>query len=132
MRKVEARLISDAGAPAAAVVAQTTVRAPVRWTQPDGTERTAVVSVWAGSPAGTAVPIWITAQGVATSRAPTTPGAADASAWMTATGTFVVATGLFIAAWKSFTKLVDILRYRGWEKEWDEVEAGLSEQFRNR
>lgn len=131
-RKVEARLISDAGGPAAVVGAQTTVRAPVRWTQPDGTVRTAVVSVWAGSPAGTTVPIWTTAQGVATSSGPATPGEVVASAWLTATGTFVVAAGLFIAVWKVFTKLVDSIRCMGWEKEWDEVEAELSEQFRNR
>lgn len=132
MRKVEARLISDAGAPAAAVMAQTTVRAPVRWTQPDGTERTAVVSVWAGSSAGTTVPIWTTAQGVVTTRAPTTRGEAVASAWLTAAGTFAVATGLFVAVWKGFGKLVDSLRYVGWEKEWNEVEAELSQQFRDR
>ncbi|MFI6727388.1 hypothetical protein NRF20_03660 [Streptomyces sp. R-74717] len=131
-RKVEARLISDADGPAAAAMGQTTVRAPVRWTQPDGTARTAVVSVWAGSPAGTTVPIWTTAQGVATSRGPAAPGEVVASAWMTAAGTFTAATGLFIAVWKFFTKLVDRVRYVGWEKEWDEVEAELSEQFRNR
>ncbi|MCX5338763.1 Rv1733c family protein [Streptomyces atratus] len=131
-RKAEARLISDADGPAAAAIGQTTVRAPVRWTQPDGTARTAVVSVWAGSPAGTTVPIWTTAQGAATSRGPATPGEVVASAWMTAAGTFTAATGLFIAVWKFFTKLVDRIRYVGWEKEWDEVEAELSEQFRNR
>ncbi|WP_405682456.1 hypothetical protein [Streptomyces sp. NBC_00057] len=51
---------------------------------------------------------------------------------MTAAGTFTAATGLFIAVWKFFTKLVDSIRCVGWEKEWDEVEAELSEQFRNR
>ncbi|WP_455678724.1 Rv1733c family protein [Streptomyces atratus] len=131
-RKVEARLISDADGPVAAAIGRTTVRAPVRWKQPDGTARTAVVSVWAGSPAGTTVPIWTTAQGVATSRGPATPGEAVASAWMTAAGTFAAATGLFVAVWKFFTKLVDHIRYMGWEKEWDEVEAELSERFRNR
>lgn len=108
------------------------MRASVRWTQPDGHVRTAVVSVWAGSRAGTAVPIWTTAQGAATSRAPATPGEAVASAWMTATVTFALATGLLAAVWKAFTKLVDTIRCRGWEKEWDKVEAELSEQFRNR
>ncbi|MFH8473408.1 hypothetical protein [Streptomyces sp. NPDC018000] len=132
VRKVEARLISGTGVPAAAAVGQTTVRAPVRWTQPDGTERTAVVSVRAGSPAGASVPIWTTAQGVITSSAPPTPGQAVASAWLTAAGTFAVVTGLFVAVWKAFTKLVDRLRYMGWEKEWDEVEGELSQQFRDR
>ncbi|MEV0494407.1 hypothetical protein AB0I23_32660 [Streptomyces atratus] len=43
-----------------------------------------------------------------------------------------MATGLFVAVWKGFAKLVDSLRYMGWEKEWDEVEAELSQQFRDR
>ncbi|MET9657427.1 hypothetical protein [Streptomyces sp. NPDC006510] len=130
--RAEARLVSDAGGPAVDARAQSMVRVPVRWTQPDGHVRTAVVSVRAGSPAGTTVPIWITAQGAATSRGPATPGETVASAWMTATVTFALATGLFTAVWKVFTKLVDTIRCRGWEKEWDEVEAELSEQFRNR
>ncbi|MFF1650439.1 hypothetical protein [Streptomyces sp. NPDC058240] len=130
--RVEARLVSDAGGPVVDARAQSLVRASVRWTQPDGHVRTAVVSVWAGSPAGTAVPIWTTAQGVATSRGPATPGEAVASAWMTATVTLALATGLFAAVWKAFTTLVDNIRCRGWEKEWDKVEAELSERFRNR
>ncbi|RPK59535.1 Rv1733c family protein [Streptomyces sp. NBC_01243] len=130
--RVEARLVSDSGGPAVDARAQSLVRAPVRWTQPDGHVRTAVVSVWAGSPAGSMVPIWTTPQGAATSRGPATPGEAVASAWMTATVTFALATGLFTAVWQVFTKLVDTIRYRGWEKEWDKVEAELSEQFRNR
>ncbi|MCX4784745.1 MULTISPECIES: hypothetical protein [unclassified Streptomyces] len=60
------------------------------------------------------------------------PGEAVASVWMTATGTFVVAVGLFIVRWKVFTKLVDSIRCMEWEKEWDGVEAELPEQFRNR
>ncbi|MER6103344.1 hypothetical protein ABT115_13715 [Streptomyces sp. NPDC001832] len=131
LRKVDARLISDAGSRATAARTQTTVRAPVRWTQPDGTERTAVVSVWAGSPAGTTVPVWTTAQGVVTSSPPATHGEVVASAWLTATGTFVVAAGIFVVVWKLFTKLVDSRRCAGWEKEWDEVEAELSRRFRN-
>jgi hypothetical protein len=130
--RVEARLVSDAGDPAVDARAQSMVRAPVRWTQPDGSVRTAVVRVWAGSPAGTTVPIWTTAQGAATSRGPVTPGEVVASAWMAATATFAVVTGLFAVVWKVFTKLVDGIRCRGWEKEWDEVEAELSERFRNR
>ncbi|MFB7209115.1 hypothetical protein [Streptomyces sp. NPDC056255] len=130
--RVEARLVSDAGGPAVDARARSLVRAPVRWTQPDGRGRTAVVSVWAGSPAGTEVPIWTTAQGEATSRGPATPAQAVASAWMTAAVTFALATGVFIAMWTLFTKLVDAIRCRGWEKEWDKVEAELSEQFRER
>ncbi|WP_405753379.1 hypothetical protein OHA19_05170 [Streptomyces sp. NBC_00012] len=130
--RVEARLVSDAGGPAVDARALSMVRAPVRWTQPDGHVRTAVVRVWAGSRAGTTVPVWTTAQGAATSTGPATPGEAVASAWMTATVILAVAAGLFTAVWKIFTKLVDSIRCRGWEKEWDEVEAELSEQFRDR
>lgn len=130
--KVEARLVSDAGGSTVDARAQSMVRAPVRWTQHDGHVRTAMVSVWAGSPAGITVPVWITAQGAVTSRGPATPGETVASAWMAAAVTFVVATALFTGVWKVFTKLVDSIRCKGWEKEWDEVEAELSEQFRNR
>lgn len=125
-RAVDARLVRAAAASPAAGGAESLVKTPVRWTEPDGTTRTVPVRVKAGTPADTAVRVWVDHDAAVSTTPPHTSGQAVTSAWLAAVFTVFALTILVEGLWKGFIFLMNRRRYRQWEAEWAHAEPRMS------
>ncbi|MFI6355334.1 hypothetical protein ACIBJF_22335 [Streptomyces sp. NPDC050743] len=98
------------------------VRATVRWTAPDGTDRTGITLVDSGLKAGARVVVWQDDQGVLTPAKPANPteGAIEAGLFGAAAALAVAApvygAGALGRVW------LDRRRMARWDREWDQVE----------
>lgn len=122
---VPAVLTEDAAGPSASVTQDGDgdggVWAKVRWTAPDGTDRTGRAEVDPGSPAGTEVTVWTDPAGRPVS-AP--PDGADARFQIVMAGiTVAVAAGglVLLVGWLARARL-RLRRLAEWETEWRQVE----------
>ncbi|TQK42825.1 hypothetical protein FBY35_4267 [Streptomyces sp. SLBN-118] len=123
---VEARLAADAGTRKAAARGDDPMAAQVQWKQLDGVVRTAKVRVDPGTPAGSAIQIWVRPDGTATRVPPTTSSEAVLAGWLTAIVTGAGVSGACYVSWKGFVYFLDRRRYAQWEREWEEAEPGMS------
>ncbi|MEU9047787.1 MULTISPECIES: hypothetical protein [unclassified Kitasatospora] len=128
---VAARLVADTAVPDA-VSAQSTARVPatVTWTAPDGTVRTATVTVPPGEKAGSTAPVWVDSNGALTT-APVTRGQAVVTGWVAAGAAAGTVSVLSLTVWKGGTRLLDRRRYARWDQEWDQVEPRWSRRLPN-
>ena len=97
----------------------------VRFTPPDGLERTGQAQVSGGQPAGTTVPVWSTRDGVLV---PPPMTGADAAGVAVLTGIVVAlawATGCAGLSW-SMVRWTEARYARSWEHEWAVVEPEWS------
>ncbi|MCC3766177.1 hypothetical protein [Streptomyces sp. UNOC14_S4] len=104
-------------------------RAPVRWTDAEGTVRTGTADVPAGSVKGATVPVWVDDKGRPV-KPPMTRDDALAVSWSAACMT---AAGLAAAYCGMRAALVAVLnrqRYAQWEAEWEAVEPRWSGRSR--
>ncbi|RSM69571.1 hypothetical protein DMB66_11305 [Actinoplanes sp. ATCC 53533] len=118
-RAVAAVLVRDAAAdpPAGeALPGPEHVPAPVRWTDSDGTVRSAAVPVAVGTRAGSPVTVWVDEHGALTSpprrRNPTLDASVAATFAVTAVIAFLVGVRR-VVVWR-----LDRRRMRSWETEW--------------
>lgn len=104
--------------------AVTAPRVPVRarWTAPDGTVRTGVIDVAAGTPAGATVPLWTDRR---TGDPTTAPRQRDESLGAAMLAGLLVTIGMIMLVGTA----VAVLRYRcdarrmaGWQDEWQRIE----------
>ncbi|MFG2823326.1 hypothetical protein ACGFX4_28340 [Kitasatospora sp. NPDC048365] len=116
---VEARLTADAPLADSGVPAK--VPATAAWTAPDGSTRTAIVQVWSGERAGSAVTVWTDARG-AVVPAPTTRSQAAQNGWLAAATLATTVPLLCLSAWKGAVLLLDRRRLAQWDTEWTLVE----------
>jgi hypothetical protein len=127
-RTVAAVLTQDAaaGPPAAgeALPGPEYTPAPVRWTDPDGTVRSAKVAVAVGTRAGSAVTVWVDEHGALTSPPRRRNPTLDASVAATFAATAVLA--LLGGARRIVVWRLDRRRLRSWEAEWQIVGPGWS------
>jgi hypothetical protein len=109
-------------------VARARVATPARWTTPSGADRTGNVLVPAGTPAGTAVPVWVDRQGALT-WAPLDPHGIQGTATAMA---LLPLLGVPIAAWACYAVLcagLDARRDRRWTDGWAAVEPRWKAQL---
>jgi hypothetical protein len=100
-------------------------RAPVRWTDPDGTRHTGTAAVDHGTPTGAGVRIWVDRDGSVAS-APLTPGKAIGSGWsagILAAGSVVA---VLYAGRKGVERAINRRRYAQWADEWEQLEPRWS------
>ncbi|MFF5187696.1 hypothetical protein ACFY30_28685 [Streptomyces sp. NPDC000345] len=102
--------------------------AQVRWTDTDGTVRTGAALVKPGTPAGTAVRVWVDRDGTVTT-APVSTLNATTTGWLVGgMAAFGVAAGAY-AAWAGTRLALDRRRYARWDAEWELVEPQWSARF---
>ncbi|MEK0099005.1 hypothetical protein WDA79_10990 [Streptomyces sp. A475] len=96
------------------------VRAPVRWSAPDGTTHTGITHVPSGARAGTRTTVWVDARGALTSKPLT---GVEAAIWETLDGTLAAAGVVAVVAVGTWRLRVGLNRYRmeQWSTEWDHV-----------
>jgi hypothetical protein len=126
-REVTARLASDAeeargGAQGAMQ------RAPVRWTDKDGKERTGIARVEPGTSRGATVRVWVDREGNI-SGPPMTADSATATGWLVGGMTAFAVAGVVFSARAGMGWVLDRRRYARWDAEWDLVEPGWSARF---
>ncbi|GAA1193906.1 hypothetical protein LY12_001367 [Prauserella alba] len=103
------------------------VRAPARWTAPDGGERTGSVPAYRGATRGTEVTIWVDHSGAVTTPPVTRTGAivdgasAGVALWLLVAG----ACGLGYGA---FRTLLTRSRQAWWDREWERVSQDWARQ----
>ncbi|CAM5261998.1 Rv1733c family protein [Streptomyces griseomycini] len=123
-RTVPAVLVEDAAHAAPASVSENgdgAVWAPVRWTAPDGTDRTGRTEVEPGNRAGTAVTVWTDPGG---RLVPPPPGGAEARFQIVMAGvtTGVAVAGLGLLGGRLVRSRLQRRRLGEWEAEWRLVE----------
>ncbi|MFI1798767.1 hypothetical protein ACH427_15645 [Streptomyces sp. NPDC020379] len=101
------------------------VDTPVRWTEADGTVRTATVLAGVGRPANARVRVWVKGAS-ATTKEPRTAARATSSAWLTALLTGAVVPFLAWGVRHCFALLANRRRYAQWEAEWAVKEPAMS------
>jgi hypothetical protein len=104
------------------------VAVPAHWTAPSGDNRTGTVMVPPGTPAGTAVPVWIDRQGELT-WAPMNPRGIQGTATAMA---LLPLLGVPIATWACyavFCAALDARRDRRWTEGWAAVEPRWNAQL---
>lgn len=122
---VSAKLISDSKD----VHGETRQQAEVRWTESDGTARTAIALVEPDTPKGATVGVWVDRDGDITSPPLTEPQAATNAGF---TGG-LTAIGVLAAAWAArvvLRRVLDRRRYAQWDAEWAAVEPDWAARFR--
>lgn len=116
---VTAVLTEDTPRPQAA--GEATIAAQVRWTEPDGVERTAQTQAPTGSSAGTPVRVWVDR-----SHQIVPPPAGKGDAVIAGVGLgvalFVAAAALATALWSATRRLTLARNCVRWEREWVQVE----------
>jgi hypothetical protein len=130
---VRAVLLDDAPDPVRAGSLDTGAAAPVvpaqvTWPGPGGTSREDVVLVPPGTPEGSAVQMWVDADGHRTA-APLDPAGIPTVAAVWGTSSLV---GLPLLTWLFYVLLrsrLDAQRERGWEAGWAAVEPGWSSRL---
>ncbi|WP_432093302.1 Rv1733c family protein [Streptomyces sp. bgisy100] len=125
--RVQARLTADAE-----VMAQTdtdgTSRAPVRWTEGNGAQRSGTAGVAPGTAKGSTVRIWVDRTGSVTT-APMPEKAAVATGWAAGFLTAGLVTAWGFGARAALRRLLDRSRYARWEHEWEAFEPQWSRRY---
>ncbi|WP_354670119.1 hypothetical protein [Streptomyces sp. S.PNR 29] len=104
-------------------------RAQVRWTDGNGTVRTATALVKAGTSKGATVRVWVDRNGTVTSP-PMSALTARTNGWFVGgTAAIGLAAGCY-AARAGMRHALDRRRYAQWDAEWDQVEPLWSGRFR--
>ncbi|WP_328336349.1 hypothetical protein [Streptomyces violaceus] len=124
-QEVSARLVSNAKG----VTADGKQRAQVRWTDDNGTVRTATTLRTAGTPEGATVRVWVDRDGTITSP-PMNTLTARTNGWFVGGMAAVGVCGGFFAARAGMRRVLDRRRYAQWAAEWDRVEPLWSTRFR--
>ncbi|MFF5313308.1 Rv1733c family protein [Streptomyces massasporeus] len=123
--EVTARLVSNAKG----VTADGKQRAQVRWTDDDGTVRTATTLRTEGTPEGATVRVWVDRNGAITGP-PMNTLTARTNGWFVGGMAAIGVTGGFFAARAGTHRVLNRRRYARWAAEWDLVEPVWSARFR--
>ncbi|MEU8849539.1 hypothetical protein AB0C70_25580 [Streptomyces sp. NPDC048564] len=124
-QEVTARLTSDGKG----VSASSKQQVQVRWTDDNGTVRTATTLVKAGTPKGATVRVWVDRDGKITGP-PNSELNARTTGWFVGGLAALGVAGGFFAVGAGMHHLLDRRRYGQWEAEWDLVEPLWSARFR--
>jgi hypothetical protein len=103
---------------------------PLRYTAPDGTERTGTAPVTGRLGAGANVAIWVDRTGTITA-APLRPVDAQARAVVAALLVLGVGWGVAAMVWAGVRAVVGRINAAGWEREWTQVEPRWSGRARS-
>ncbi|WP_069814035.1 Rv1733c family protein [Streptomyces sp. TP-A0874] len=128
--QVNARLTADASATTHDKEAASSQKAPVRWSEKDGTKRLGTARVAPGSNEGSTVRIWVDHRGSVTSP-PTTSTAAVGAGWMAGAMTGAAIGTSVLASRLAVRYVLNRRRYARWEAEWASLEPQWSERFRD-
>ncbi|HVV18493.1 MAG TPA: hypothetical protein VHF06_03610 [Pseudonocardiaceae bacterium] len=99
----------------------TTVPATARWTGPDGSRHTGIVSAPQQAPAGTTVHIWTDAHGTPID-APLSPAQAWGRGVLIGILTMLAAAAVCAVSLFVLRLRLDKIRYAAWEAEWREID----------
>ncbi len=97
------------------------VRVPARWTDRNGLERSGLVDVAYPKSAGTAVEVWVDAEGEVVSR-PVRPLNAVVGGITSGFGVLCAGGTLLVATWFGARGLTARRNSRHWERTWEQVE----------
>ncbi len=118
---VRAVLLEDAQLMTGDLGERLPVRVPARWTDRNGLERSGLVDVAYPKSAGTAVEVWVDAEGEVVSR-PVRPLNAVVGGITSGFGVLCAGGTLLVATWFGARGLTARRNSRHWERTWEQVE----------
>lgn len=127
--EVTARLTADAHGAMLGGTGEDAQRAPVRWTEKDGTVHTGTALVAPGRQAGTTVRTWVDRNGAVTT-APAEPMTATVTGWAAGGLAAVAVVGVGLAAREGLGWMIDRHRYAQWDREWELLEPQWTGRLR--
>jgi hypothetical protein len=119
MYKVHATLLHDAPHPIYSPYGPVIRPVPARWTAPDGSAQVGFVNAESATPAGTAVPIWISESGQPVGPPPR-PGQETSRAALTAVAAFIGVGLTLLVSGLVALSAINRRRLAAWEADWRE------------